>query len=261
MDVAYVGRVLAIGGSVSSLAAFLGWLALAVKINNAGMGQIPLTCLISTGGTCGIVYGIAQFENGLVTLIPVAFWLGALALVAGGIMIANVQSGEGYLQSTSSIPTYGGGGGVRHSSQLRYDTNKWATLLRYDEEIRAAAEGLRKYGPRYEAMFAADYLQINDKSYLVTMVEKIATLAREAPQEDLTEYERGLMTDFSNASNWRIGRGETLAPASAAIVQRASSLGWQVEYWPDSNLMFRRGRTAVNCERNTDIAKFGRRLS
>jgi hypothetical protein len=260
MEMGNLGRILAICGTVAVGIAFLGWLALTAKVSNAGFGLMPLTCLLSTGGQCAMVYGVAQFENSLFPLIPVAFWLGALALVSGGIIVANAQDGQQVGQSSSAVPAYRGGA-IRGAGQRRYDNDKWAALLRYDDEIRLAAEELRKYGAKYEAILAADYLQINDKSYLTKMAERIATLAREAPPEDATDFAGGLTKDFSNISNWRIDRGETLTPRSVQIVQKASRSGWDVEYWPNSNLMFSHNQSSVSCNRNDDIASFGDRVS
>ena len=75
------------------------------------------------------------------------------------------------------------------------------------------------------------------------------------------KQERGHVTDFSNAETWRISRDELVTPASVHIIRRAVAAGWEVEYWPDSNIMFVRGKAAISCERNRNIERFSLRLS
>lgn len=43
---------------------------------------------------------------------------------------------------------------------------KWAALQKYDDEIRAAAETLRPFGPWYVERLGAEYLAVGDKAYL-----------------------------------------------------------------------------------------------
>ena len=57
--------------------------------------------------------------------------------------------------------------------QKPYDERKWMALIRFDEEIRAAATTVRAYGQRWEDELARTYLQINDKGSLDQIVRNI----------------------------------------------------------------------------------------
>ena len=72
--------------------------------------------------------------------------------------------------------------------------------------------------------------------------------------------ERGLITDFSNIKVWQIRHGEVLTESSIQTVLKASAAGWAVEYWPDSNLMFLRGRTSISAENNRGIERALRQI-
>lgn len=54
-----------------------------------------------------------------------------------------------------------------------FDRNKWQTLVRYDDELRAAAERIRALGSKWEDELAEEYLKINDKTYLLKIVQRI----------------------------------------------------------------------------------------
>lgn len=59
-----------------------------------------------------------------------------------------------------------------------YDEKKWAALLKYDDEIAAAAGRVRRLGDQWEDELARAYLILNDKSYLGRIEEKIFAEAR-----------------------------------------------------------------------------------
>jgi len=52
-----------------------------------------------------------------------------------------------------------------------YDKRKWESLVKYDEEIRTAAERIRPFGQKWEDELADAYLRINDKAYLKAIAE------------------------------------------------------------------------------------------
>ena len=54
-----------------------------------------------------------------------------------------------------------------------YDKKKWQTLIRYDDDLRAAAERVRGFGQMWEDDLAEEFLKINDKTYLPKIVERI----------------------------------------------------------------------------------------
>ena len=54
-----------------------------------------------------------------------------------------------------------------------YDRNKWQTLVKYDDDLRGAAERVRPFGDIYEDELAEAYLAVNDKTYLESIVKKV----------------------------------------------------------------------------------------
>jgi hypothetical protein len=63
-------------------------------------------------------------------------------------------------------------------SPTSYDERKWRALLRFDDEIAAAAKAVRAFGAQWEDELARSYLRLNDKSYLNALVAKITREAR-----------------------------------------------------------------------------------
>lgn len=163
MNTSGPARLLKLCGFGAVGIAFVGWLYLAAEVNRAGFGHIPLSCLLSTRGACSILYGIVQFQNGLLPLIPVCFWVGAVLLLLGLVLSA----GAG--RSSRPLPTY--------------DPRQWEALLRYDEEVRRVAETLRKIGPEYEGLFAREYMQVNDRRYLHEIADRVIKFAMGSPED------------------------------------------------------------------------------
>ncbi len=61
-----------------------------------------------------------------------------------------------------------------------FDRNKWAALLKYDDDIAIAADQFGSFGQKWVDEFARSYLAINDKRYLSSIVQKIlAEVAKE----------------------------------------------------------------------------------
>ena len=59
-----------------------------------------------------------------------------------------------------------------------YDREKWAALLKYDDEIAIVAGRISHLGQRWVDELAHDYLALNDKQYLRRIEEKIHADAR-----------------------------------------------------------------------------------
>jgi hypothetical protein len=59
-----------------------------------------------------------------------------------------------------------------------YDKQKWAALLKYDDEIAIVANRIRRLGKEWEDELARAYLALNDKSYLARIENKIYADAR-----------------------------------------------------------------------------------
>ena len=59
-----------------------------------------------------------------------------------------------------------------------YDKQKWAALVKYDDEIAIVANRIRPLRKEWEDELARAYLALNDKSYLARIEEKIRADAR-----------------------------------------------------------------------------------
>ena len=57
---------------------------------------------------------------------------------------------------------------------------KWIALQKYDDEIRAAAAALHRYGPWYVERLGAEYLAVGDKVYLPRIVQAVRAEAEAA---------------------------------------------------------------------------------
>jgi hypothetical protein len=68
-------------------------------------------------------------------------------------------------------------------SQKPYDSEKWNALLKYDEDIARVAEQLRSFGDKWVDVFARDFLALNDKQYLPSIVQKIIFDAKKEREE------------------------------------------------------------------------------
>jgi hypothetical protein len=61
----------------------------------------------------------------------------------------------------------------------RYDVDKWEALVKYDDDIAMVAEKLRPLGEKWVDEFARSYLLLNDKKYLLSIVQKIIKAAKD----------------------------------------------------------------------------------
>jgi hypothetical protein len=242
---------LSVGGAIATGVAFLGWAALASKVSTAGFGQLPLTCLVSSGGACAIVYDVAQYETGLFTMIPLVFWMGAAALVVGIIVAVSSAQSREYVESDGDT--------MEHfvpdrRSRPSYNLEKWNALLKYDEDIQAAVKTLLPLGDRYIDALAADYLRINDKAYLNRMVTEISNQAEKSPTfpDDVSQW---------NIDEWKIDRAQPITKFAADVVRQAAGHGYQVEYNPSLNVIFRRDGQRSVCRDSLDFMRFAERLS
>jgi len=66
----------------------------------------------------------------------------------------------------------------RSNSPIPYDRKKWLALIRFDDEIRAAANKVRGLGEGWEDELARAYLQLNEKAALDRIVGGIVRRAQ-----------------------------------------------------------------------------------
>jgi hypothetical protein len=60
-----------------------------------------------------------------------------------------------------------------------YDVEKWETLVKYDDDIAMVVQKLGPLGQKWIDELARSYLAINDKKYLLPIVQKIIRAARD----------------------------------------------------------------------------------
>jgi hypothetical protein len=68
-----------------------------------------------------------------------------------------------------------------------YDKRKWQSLVRYDDDLCAAVDAVRGFGPIWEDELAVEYLSINDKTYLPKIIERIVSNATAAAERSASE--------------------------------------------------------------------------
>jgi hypothetical protein len=69
-----------------------------------------------------------------------------------------------------------------------FDRAKWNALVKYDEDIGRLAGKIEQLGDKWVDVFAADYLALNDKSYLPGIVRRIIADAK--AEEEAAEQAR-----------------------------------------------------------------------
>ena len=126
-------------------------------------------CIFYSTGPCYLIKTIAG-AAGYPAYEPVVFWIAAIAAVVGIIAQASADSAS---VSNERAPSQD-----RALSNGSYDRSKWNALLRFDPEIAAAAEQVKPFGQRWMDEFAQAYLDLNQKSYLPQIVQKIISEAR-----------------------------------------------------------------------------------
>lgn len=99
--------------------------------------------------------------------------VGVVVLMLGSlIFFASAKAVNGSIQTPTITPT-----------NMSFDRDTWAALVKYDEQIAAIASKLAPFGQKWVDEFARAYLKLNDKSYLPSIVKKIIADARREDEE------------------------------------------------------------------------------
>ena len=191
----------------------------------AGLSSLPIAVMGHA-----IVGGLGGGGGQLLYLLPFASFLGGgLALnsarVAGGLMLAaaaawlllGVAAGYGINIITIGPLILNSLGGVfallngsedsianaaaKHNSpsptvarpaaaSSGYDTEKWKALLRFDNDIRAAADEVMPLGQKRYDELARSYLALGDKAYLGSIVQQLKNEAIAEAEIECTRAER-----------------------------------------------------------------------
>lgn len=123
-----------------------------------------------------------------------------------------------------------------------YDVARWNALVEYDPELKEAAARLAVYGQAYVDKLATDFLTLNDRSYLPTIVAKTQKLAKaelargqNAPDYDVSswsyyaDYDPDVQAAIQRLKVYGPGYVDMLARAFLAAKKDKSQLGSVVE--------------------------------
>jgi hypothetical protein len=128
----------------------------------------------------GFGYGINIFTISTIIFLGVGGFLAFMSVsqqeifTSGQISISptSVSLGENAQPIASQNVAWG-----------NFDRVKWNALVKYDSDISRVVEDLEPLGKKWIEVFAADYLALNDKSYLPGIVQKIIAAARTEREE------------------------------------------------------------------------------
>jgi hypothetical protein len=124
-------------------------------------------------------------------------------------------------------------------------TARWEALVRYDEEIRAAAEKLSPFGAEWVNRLGDAFFTLNeDRIYLANIVERLRSEAR-------SEAERRWKQRFS-----RTAQDESVTQDSLAILSEAEEKGYEVRVAISGVVIVTKGTLNLRLYSNSDIKRF-----
>jgi hypothetical protein len=131
---------------------------------------------------------------------------------------------------------------------------RWLALLRFDTEVREAADQLNPYGVKWvselgRAFFALD----EEREFLPNIVSR---LKQEADQERVREEEYRWASIFSVTAE-----GETCTPEALAILKKAHSAGYEVSIDHDHTIVVSKGTGTSYLQSISDINALGKSLA
>jgi hypothetical protein len=123
--------------------------------------------------------------------------------------------------------------------------------VRFDDELRSAAEKLRPFGQKWIDDLGRSFFSLNeDRAYLPKILDRLISEARaESKQQDEEEWARR----FRNTAD-----GEIIMPESLAVLRRAEASGYTVETDSRNNtIMVGKGTSRSFLRSNYEIQRFG----
>jgi len=140
--------------------------------------------------------------------------------------------------------------GGKMSSSSSNSTTRWEALVRYDDEMRAAAEELKSFGPEWVTRLGDAFFALNeDRSYLANIVERLRNEAK-------LEAESKWKWQFSRTAN-----GEPCTQESLAILLEAREKGYSLGVLSGGAITVSKDSSISYLYSNSDIQRFGRILS
>lgn len=129
-------------------------------------------------------------------------------------------------------------------------TSRWEALVKYDDEVRAAAEELEPFGPEWVTRAGNAFSALNeDRSYLPNIVER---LRNEARLEADGKWKKQFL---------RTADGELSTQESLSILSEARETGYSVGVESGGVIAVSSGSSTSYLYSNSDIKRFGQILS
>jgi hypothetical protein len=206
-------------------------------------GTLVLQIALRNSDDFSTVRAILNFNTVFALVGLATFGLGAVLF--GRWIWFKFGAGDGI----SGDPLRKGLEGGRRSNPSN-TTTRWEALVRYDDEIRAAAEELKSFGPEWVTRLGEAFLALKeDRSYLANIVEQ---LRNEAKLEADGKWKR----QFSRTAN-----DEPPTQESLAILSEARDKGYSVGVESGGVITVSKDSSISYLYSNSDVQRFGRILS
>ena len=133
--------------------------------------------------------------------------------------------------------------------------DRWTALVKYDNELAAAAEQLRPFGDKWVVKLGRDYFTLNeDKQYLPNMVRTLVGEARREAAEEEEERHR-------RARTLQLYDGSTCTESSRRILRTAEAHGYIVRVDPVTRTIEAEKNGIFYLRSNSDIQDFAQVLN
>jgi len=132
--------------------------------------------------------------------------------------------------------------------------DRWEALVRFDDEVREAAEKLRPFGLAFVDELGEAFMALReDRKYLPNIVRGLAEKARQIEAERLrAESERAI------SALRETQRGEDIVPETLDILLRAvTEHGYVILVQEDKTFVLSKGTSKEYLRSNADIRRFG----
>ena len=212
------------------------WLSgtIAMQIARTNSPSYSTRLFIDNVGTIYALIGIATFVLGIVLLCRWAW-----------------PKFQGDRNSRGAFPQTPSPGSERVSNPSSNSNTKWEALVKYDDEIRAAAEKLLPFGAEWVNRLGDAFFALNeDRSYLANIVERLRS-------EATHEAERRWKRQFS-----RTAEGEYFTQESLAVLLELRERGYVVDVQNNGAIKATNTKGSSSfLYSNADIQRFGEILS
>jgi hypothetical protein len=127
---------------------------------------------------------------------------------------------------------------------------RWEALVRYDDEIRAAAAKLFPFGDVWVDKLGEAFFALNeDRKYLPNIVDQ---LVKEAEHSAVV----GWLSKFSKTA-----AGETTSEEAIAVLMDAHVKGYGLDVKTDKTILVTKSSSTSYVRSNAEILRFGKILS